>query len=87
MTKAFENYSDKYLNNLKNTLLKVTFTEIDIDDKSGFVKDKVIEAIDLCCPLMKAKNKNNNCSPWFDEELNSSKKYRDNCHNPNGRKE
>ena len=48
-----------------------------IEDKWGFVKDKIIESIELCCPFKKFKNKDKDYSPWFDKELKSAKKYRD----------
>ncbi|CAF1123725.1 unnamed protein product, partial [Brachionus calyciflorus] len=48
------------------SFLKINFSQIkkfpDIDDKWSFVKDKVIEAIELCCPLKKFKNKDKDFS-------------------------
>ncbi|CAF0907881.1 unnamed protein product [Brachionus calyciflorus] len=78
------NYSEKNLNSLKNNLLKINFNEKDkfpnFDDKWDFFKDKVIKAIESCCPLKKYKNKEKDFSLWLDEELISAKKYRDYCH-------
>ena len=61
------NYSERNLNSLKNALLKINFSKIDkfpnIEDKWGFVKDNIIEAIEICCPLKKFKNKEKDYSP------------------------
>ena len=56
-------YSEKNLKKVENFLSRVDFSLIErfpkIDDKWGFVKDKVQEAIDLYCPPFKISLKTN----------------------------
>lgn len=82
--RSSRSYSEKNLKKVKHYLSKVDFSLMErfpkIDDIWGFVKDKVLEAIDHYCPLETFKNKSQNQCPWSDEELRISKNYRDYCH-------
>jgi hypothetical protein len=78
-------YSEKNLNKLRTLLSSTDFSKIElfpnINDKWGFVQDKVLEAIDQCCPLKPIKKKLEINCPWFDNDLKSARNYRDYCYN------
>ncbi|RNA09604.1 hypothetical protein BpHYR1_012411, partial [Brachionus plicatilis] len=51
-----------------------------IENKWGFVKETIINAIEECCPLKKSIRKKNEQSPLFDAELRSFRNFRDYCY-------
>jgi hypothetical protein len=83
-TKESRIFSEKNLSKIRSSLSAIDFSIIErfplIEDKWGFVKDRVIEAIENCCPLRPIKNKAQNECPWFDAELISAKNHRDYYH-------